>query len=75
MKEFELINKMKDKKQKVKLHILFIQELGGLLHQQNNVIGNAAVGASAGNEIKASIEAVKTKKRIFQHQAEILKLV
>ncbi len=75
MKEFEIIAKIENKKQKANLHTLFIEELGGLLHQQNNVIGNAGVGASAGNEIKASNEAVKTKKRIERHQAEILKLV
>lgn len=62
-----------DNKTKVSLLLECLVELGGRLHQQNNVIGNTNAPI-AGDEIRASRCAVETKEFIGKVKIKILEL-
>ena len=73
MRIIELIDEIPDvhKKAKICLMMDVLVELGGLLHQQNNVVGNTNA-VIAGDEVRAARCAVETKEIIEEIKSKIL---
>ena len=66
----ELIEKIKDKKDRIELHLLFIEEYSGWLQHLNGI---GLVWGAAGEECKANNEGIKTRKYIDKLKENVIK--